>query len=148
MSNLSHLNLLPAALGWLFFSVALAFIAVMYIPSARAAEPASVSTPNANSLTWVHHKNFRALRDGRDCTSTGRTVLTIATPKGAPFKLWFGGPASDLAECKGSGTEVVQSAAFGVVAQPSDFDLAMKRHIRPPSTWAACRVAVKSRVAK
>lgn len=58
MSKLYHLKLLPAALGWLFFSVALAFIAVMYIPSARAAEPASVSTPNANSLTWVHHKIF------------------------------------------------------------------------------------------
>lgn len=144
--NRSRLKLLPAALGWLFFFVVAAFVMAMYIPGAHAADAASAVAPNA--LTCVPHKNFLGLHDGWDCTSTGSASLTIATPKGTPFHFWCGGPASDPAGCKGSGNEVVQSAAFGLVTQPSDFELAMKCHITPPALQAVCQVAVKSRVAK
>lgn len=123
LSKFQLLRFLPATLGWLLFSIAAAFVMAMCIPSARAADAASVSAPNA--LICVPHKNFLGLRDGWDCTSTGISDLTIATQPHTPFKFWCGGPASAPTECKGAGDEVVRSEAFGMVAQPSDLDLAM-----------------------
>lgn len=144
--SLSKFKLLPALLGWVFLFLALAFLAAMCMPSAHADE-AVFTTPNA--LTCTAHENFLGLRDGWDCTSTGSTPLTITAPKDMPFKFWCTGPAaSSPEECKGADTQVVQSPAFGIAAQPADLDLAMKCHITPPSLQAVCQVAVKVEVEK
>ncbi len=137
----SKLKYLPAALGWAFLLLGIAFaLSVLLVKPARA-EDAVLSQ---DSYTCAPHKVLW-FTWGWDCAVPSRTnTLTLKTDAGSIF-------CNDIgSECKTTtkATLRVNGNALAGLADARHFDLAMRCTTTPHDPSAQCDVAIKSEGAK